>query len=76
MLIINLQDTDCSSLVDSIPSCANSSWIMYARPAGAASPFFCCEPDQIAILPNQCIQNNGTVAAASLLLTVRIITNT
>ncbi|KAN0095094.1 hypothetical protein V8E51_015805 [Hyaloscypha variabilis] len=59
-------DSDCSSLVDSTPSCANSTWVMYTRPAGAVSPYFCCEPDQIALAPNLCVPNNVTYAASLL----------
>lgn len=66
MLMTHSVDTDCSAQVDSTPSCANSTWIMYARPSGAASPYFCCEPDQIALLPNLCVPNNGTYAATML----------
>jgi hypothetical protein len=66
ILTINFKDSDCSALVDSTPSCANSTWIMYARPASAVSPYFCCEPDQIALLPNLCVPNNETYAASLL----------
>jgi hypothetical protein len=64
------KDTDCSTFVDSTPSCANSSWIMYARPAGAASPYFCCEPDQIALVPNQCVGSDFQLAGTPLATTV------
>jgi hypothetical protein len=64
------KDTDCSTYVDSTPSCANSSWIMYARPVGAASPYFCCEPDQIALVPNQCVGSDFQLAGTPLATTV------
>ncbi|KAN0099175.1 hypothetical protein V8E51_012950 [Hyaloscypha variabilis] len=59
-------NSDCSSSVDSAPACANSSWIMYSRPRGAASPYFCCEPNQVALLPNLCVAGSDTSSAASL----------
>ncbi|KAE9374981.1 hypothetical protein N431DRAFT_335138 [Stipitochalara longipes BDJ] len=33
---------------------------------GAVSPYFCCEPNQIALLPNLCVANSGPFPAASL----------
>ncbi|PMD13537.1 hypothetical protein NA56DRAFT_665476 [Hyaloscypha hepaticicola] len=66
MLMTHSVDTDCSAQVDATASCANSTWIMYARPSSAVSPYFCCEPGQIALLPNLCVPNNGTYAASLL----------
>lgn len=65
-ILICVKAVDCISVVDAAPACANSSWIMYIRPSGKNSPYFCCEPDQIGIMPNLCVGNNVTVDTAQL----------
>jgi hypothetical protein len=39
---------------------------MYARPPGKNNPYFCCELDQIGVVPNLCFGNNITVDTAQL----------
>jgi hypothetical protein len=60
--MLTLKDSDCSLLVNSAPACPNSSWLPCKE-----SSYFCCKSDQIALVNNLCVLNNGTVVAASLL---------
>ncbi|PMD29137.1 hypothetical protein L207DRAFT_617981 [Hyaloscypha variabilis F] len=38
----------------------------YCCPTSAASPYFCCEPNQVALLPNLCVAGSSTSSGASL----------
>jgi len=48
MLILESPDSDCVSVVQNLPVCANSTRNMYSL---SKTQYFCCEPGQIGILP-------------------------